>query len=48
MNTLMQDNKKSQKTKTDVILFTDEYLDFVYKNSSKIKLSEKNKKKSVF
>lgn len=47
MNTSVQD-KKSQETKKETILFTDEYLDFVYKNSSKIKTSEKNKKKSVF
>lgn len=48
MNTLIQDNKKIKKTNKEIILFTDEYLDFVYKNSSKIKTSEKNKKKSVF
>lgn len=41
---LLEDEKKNQEK----ILLTDEYLDFIYNNSSKIKTSEHNKSLKVF
>lgn len=36
------------KGNEEIITFTDEYLDFVYDNSSKINISKDNKSKKVF
>lgn len=50
---MLDDEKANQlndvkSSKGEIVTFTDEYLDFVYKHSSRIKTSEKNKSLKVF
>lgn len=50
---MLADEKANQlndveSSKVEIITFTDEYLDFVYSHSSRIKTSKKNKSIKVF
>lgn len=47
IKSLIEDEKIIEEPK-EIITFTDEYLDFIYENSSPIKISKENKNKKVF